>query len=117
VKILDPISKVTCALGEICKVPSMTFHGVPITPRYVTIVVTSIKRRSTKLPFPNSTTSKVKDMANVLFCGERKMYLLVSSFHGCMKHGKDIIRLKLCVHMDLWKTFEIVISKTMKNYD
>jgi hypothetical protein len=95
----------------------MTFHGAPITPRHVTIVVPSIKRGSTKLPFPNSTTSKVKDMANVLFYGERKMYLLVSSFHGCMKHGKDIIRLKLCVHTDLWKTFEIAILRTMKNCD
>jgi len=42
----------------------MTFHGAPITPGHVTIAVTSIKRRSTKLPFPSSTTSKVKDMAN-----------------------------------------------------
>jgi hypothetical protein len=64
VKILDPTSKVTCALGEICRMSSMTFHGAPITPGHVTIAVTSIKRRSTKLPFPSSTTSKVKDMAN-----------------------------------------------------
>ncbi len=64
VKILDPTSKVTCALGEICRMSGMTFHGAPITPGHVTIAVTSIKRRSTKLPFPSSTTSKVKDMAN-----------------------------------------------------
>ncbi len=63
-EILDPTRKVTCALGEICRMLGMTFHGVPITPRHVTIAVTSIKKESTKLPFLNSTTSKVKDMAN-----------------------------------------------------
>ncbi len=61
-EILDPTSKVTYALGEICRVLSMTFHGVPITSRHVTIAVTSIKKESTKLPFSSSTTSKVKDM-------------------------------------------------------
>jgi hypothetical protein len=64
VEIFDPTSKITCALGEPCRVLGMTFHGVPITPRHVTIAVTSIKKKSTKLPFPSSTTSKVKDMAN-----------------------------------------------------
>jgi hypothetical protein len=64
VEILDPTSKVTCAFGAICGVLGVTFHGAPITPMHVTIVVTSIKKGSTKLPFLSSITSKLKDMAN-----------------------------------------------------
>ncbi len=54
------------------RVLGMTFHGAPITPRHVTIVVTSIKRVSTKLPFPSSTLSKEKDMANNVILWQEK---------------------------------------------
>ncbi len=74
-EILDLTSKVTCALGEICRVSSMTFHGAPIILRHVTIISTSIKRVSTKLPFLSSTASK--DMANDVVLWQKK-YVLVS---------------------------------------
>jgi hypothetical protein len=55
----------------------MTFHGVPIIPRHVPIATTSIKRASTKLPFPSSTTSKVKNMANGVVLWQEK-YVFIS---------------------------------------
>ncbi len=51
----------------------------------------------------------------MLFYDKRKMYLLVSSFHGYMKHGRDVIRFKLCVHTYLLKTFGIEVSRVMRN--
>jgi hypothetical protein len=42
----------------------MTFHGNIVALRHYTMVVTTIKRRPTKLPFPNPNATKVDDMGN-----------------------------------------------------
>jgi hypothetical protein len=39
VDIIDPFSRLPYAYGEICGVPSMTFHGNPIAPMHCTIVM------------------------------------------------------------------------------
>jgi hypothetical protein len=58
VELLDPISRIPCALGHICGVVGMSFHHAPIALGTCTVVVTTIKKLSTKLPFPKSIHSK-----------------------------------------------------------
>jgi len=44
--------------------PRMTFHGNIIALGHYTMIVTIIKRGSTRLPFPNPDATKVDDMGN-----------------------------------------------------
>jgi hypothetical protein len=70
VELFDPASQVPCILGLICGVVGMTFHHGSIAPRTCTIVVSTIKKGLTKLPFLISTYTKMKGMENsiVLWC-------------------------------------------------
>jgi hypothetical protein len=61
---IDTFSGLPCAVGEICGVPRMKFHGNMIALGHYTMVVTTIKRGSTRLPFPNPNVTKVDDMGN-----------------------------------------------------
>jgi hypothetical protein len=76
VNIIDPFSRLPCAAGEIVGVPGMTFHGNPIAPRPI-IVVTSIKKGTMKLPFPNPVASKIKNMANGVVLWQEKDVVVV----------------------------------------
>jgi hypothetical protein len=64
VELFDPTSQTPCALGEVCVVVGMAYHGNPIAHGTCTVVVTCIKKRSTRMPFPKSVGSKMKDVAN-----------------------------------------------------
>jgi hypothetical protein len=49
---------------RLCDVVGMTFHHDPIAPRTSKVAITTIIKGSTRLLFPNSTTTKMKDMEN-----------------------------------------------------
>jgi hypothetical protein len=70
VELFDLASRTPCALDEVCGVVGMIYHGNPIAHGTCTITITCIKKGSTKVQFPNSAGSKMKDMANgiVLWC-------------------------------------------------
>lgn len=61
---IDTFSGLPCAIGEICGMPRMTFHGNIIALGHYTMAVTTIKRGSARLPFPNLDVTKVDDMGN-----------------------------------------------------
>jgi hypothetical protein len=71
VDFIEPTSKAPCALGEIYGVVGMTFHGALIQLRLCAIVVTGVKKRVIKLPFPNEVGSKMKKMENNVMWHER----------------------------------------------
>jgi hypothetical protein len=77
VNIIDSFSKLPCAVGKIVGVVGMTFHFNPIAHRHYTIIVTSIKKRTMKLPFPNPTFSKIKDMANGVVLWRKKDAVII----------------------------------------
>jgi hypothetical protein len=60
----DPTTRLPCAIGEICGVPRMTFHGNIIVLGHYTIVMINIKKRFMRFPFPNPDTTKLNDMGN-----------------------------------------------------
>jgi hypothetical protein len=64
VELFDSASQTPCALGEVCGVVGMTYHRNPIAHGTCIVVVTCIKKGSIRVPFPNSASSKMKDMAN-----------------------------------------------------
>ncbi len=64
INMFDPATKLLCAIGEICGVLGMTFHGNIIAPGHYIIVVINIKKGSMKLPFPNLGARKVNNMGN-----------------------------------------------------
>jgi hypothetical protein len=70
VELLDLASQTPCALGQVCGVVGMTYHHNQIAHGTCIVVVTCIKKRSTRVPFPNLVGSKMKDMANniMLWC-------------------------------------------------
>ncbi len=70
VELLDLASRTPCALGKVCGVVGMTYHCSPIAHGTCIVAITCIKKWSTRVPFPNSAGSKMKDMANgmVLWC-------------------------------------------------
>jgi hypothetical protein len=61
---LDPATKLPCAIGGICSVLGMTFHGNIITPRHYTVAMINIKKRPVRLSFPNPDATKVINMGN-----------------------------------------------------
>jgi hypothetical protein len=73
VNLFEITSKVPGALGEICGVTRMTFHGAIIPPRQCIVVMACVKEGLVKLPFPNEGGSKIK-----LLCGMKKMLHLNS---------------------------------------
>ncbi len=78
VNMLDIATKLPCAVGEICGVPRMTFHGNIIAPRHYTIVVINIKKGFMRLPFPNPDATKVNDMGNgLVFWWEEDLILVL----------------------------------------
>ncbi len=64
VDMLDPTTRLPCAIGEICGVLGMTFHGNIIALGHYTIGVINIKKGFVRFPFPNLDTTKVNDMGN-----------------------------------------------------
>jgi hypothetical protein len=61
---IDPFNGLPCVVGKICGVLRMTFRGNIIAIGHYIVVVTTIKRRLAKLPFPNPNATKVDDMGN-----------------------------------------------------
>jgi hypothetical protein len=64
VDMIDPFSGLPCVVNEICDVLKMTFYKNLIAHGHYTIVMTTIKKGSPRLPFPNMNTSKVDYMGN-----------------------------------------------------
>lgn len=64
VELIDLAIGKSCALGEICGVPCITFHGSPISLGQCTMTLMNIKKGSIKLPFPNMMASRLKYMVN-----------------------------------------------------
>jgi hypothetical protein len=60
----DHFTTLTCAIGEICGVPRMTFHGNIIAPRHYKVAIINIKKGYVRLPFPNPDATKVNNMGN-----------------------------------------------------
>jgi hypothetical protein len=77
VELFDLASRTPCALGKICGVMGMTYHDNPIAHGTCIVVVTCIKKGSTRVPFPNSTSSKMKDMANGIVLWHEKDIILI----------------------------------------
>jgi hypothetical protein len=73
VDLIEPTSKTPCALREIYGVVGMMFHGALIQLRFCKIVVTCVKKRVVKLPFPNEVDSKMKKMANNVMWHEKNV--------------------------------------------
>lgn len=71
VDLIEPTSKAPCALGEIYGVVGMMFHGALNQLGLCTIVVTCVKKRVIKLPFPNEVDSKMKKTANNVMWHEK----------------------------------------------
>jgi hypothetical protein len=77
VDMIDPFSGLPCASGEICGMPGTTFYGNLIALGHYTVAVTTIKRGSTRPPFPNLNTSKVDDMGNgIVLWHERDLIVI-----------------------------------------
>jgi hypothetical protein len=64
VELIDLAIGKSYALGEICGVPCITFHGSPISLGQCTVTLINIKKGSIKLLFPNHMASRLKYMAN-----------------------------------------------------
>jgi hypothetical protein len=67
VELLDPTSQVPCASSLVCGVVGIMFYHAPIALGTCTVVVSTIKKGSTRLPFPNPTQAKMKGMENGIF--------------------------------------------------
>jgi len=72
VDIINPFNGLPCAIRLICGVVGMTFHRAPIALGLCNIVVSSIKKKIVKLPFPSLATFKVKDMPNGIMLWHEK---------------------------------------------
>ncbi len=60
----DPTTRLPCAIGEICGVPGMIFHGNIIALGHYTIAMINILKGFVRLPFPNPDATMVNDMGN-----------------------------------------------------